>query len=143
MWKRAVCIDGCYKVTNNTPDPQLLWQSLNAKMNSNYKMYSNYETMLQCKATISMAQACTFLCREATRAAGTAPSDQTERPSRTPAPSLLSLGKPCFSTRSRVLEATADPGTPKKSKEMACTGSLQVCKPAWKTIAMWGFGALN
>ena len=56
MWKRAVCIDGCYKVTNNTPDLQLLWQSLNAKMNSNYKMYSNYETILQCKATIIRAR---------------------------------------------------------------------------------------
>ena len=66
--------------------------------------------------------------KEATRAAGTPPSDQTDLPSTTPAPKRFSLGKPCCLTRSMVLEATADPGTPKKSREMACTGNLQSSK---------------
>ena len=64
------------------------------------------------------------MSRDATKAAGTSPSDQTDLPSTIPAPSLLLSGKPYWFSSSRVLLETADPGTPRKSREMACTGNL-------------------
>mmetsp|Transcript_15878 Transcript_15878/g.47783 ORF Transcript_15878/g.47783 Transcript_15878/m.47783 type:complete len:233 (-) Transcript_15878:685-1383(-) len=64
------------------------------------------------------------LTREPRRAVGTSPSAHTERPSTIPAPSRLSWGKPCLAMRSAVAHPRADPGTPRKSKEIAWTGSL-------------------
>ena len=38
-----------------------------------------------------------------------------------PAPRRLSLGKPCLLMSSAVALPAAEPGTPRKSREMACT----------------------
>ena len=62
----------------------------------------------------------TLEMRAATNAEGVSPSAHTERPSTTPAPRRLSAGKPCFSMSSAVLDCTSEPGTPKKSSEIAC-----------------------
>ena len=55
----------------------------------------------------------------ASSAAGASPSSHTDRPSMTPAPRRLLDGKPCAVSRSRVLQPSAEPGTPRKSSEIA------------------------